>query len=169
MRRNKGKVGLTFLLLSMVGFLLFSISFVLVPKEQFVILPGLLFYGGLIVGISFQVVLEIKRKAFFKKHKVKQSRIQKPRNGLFSFGSNRIALVVDSVLIASAIVTALAFIFPKSFGNWCFVCISVLMFSFCAHCVFNGRNFFHINNQDKVRQMLESKKESTLDKGEGKK
>ena len=167
-RYSKDKQGIAFLLLSMGGFLCASVSFLLIPIEKLTVnLPALFFYGGLIVGIAFQIVLEIRRRAFFKKYKVKQSKFQKPRNGLLSFGSNKIALVVDSVCIASVILTVCAFAFMQDFDYLCCGSITVLLMSFCLHCILNGRNYFHLKNFEKIRLTLENKKESNSRKGEG--
>lgn len=166
-RRSKEKQGLVYLCLSVCGFLAMSVSFALMPIKQIGMLPGVMFWGGLLVGVFFQIVLEAQRKAFFAKYNAKHTKIQKNRNGLLSFGSNKIALVVDSIWIASVIVTICAFVFTKGFGYLCFICITVLLLSFCFHCIFNGRNYFHLKNFEKIRQALESKKESNSKKGEG--
>lgn len=164
---KQGKTDRVFLSISMGGFLLMSVSFLLMPIDSLSILPGLLFWGGLIVGVVFQIILETRRRAFFAGYNVKREKMQKPKNGFLTFGSNQIALIADYIFIASVIATILAFIFTKGSGYLCYVCIAIMLLSFCLHCIFNGRNYFHANNQKKVRQVLEQKKATTLDKGEG--
>ena len=146
-----------------------SISFMLMPIETLRMVPGLLFWGGLIVGVAFQIILEARRRAFFARYNVKREKMQKPRNGFLTFGSNQIAMIADNFLVVSLVATILTFVYTKGYGSICYVCITVLLFSFCMHCIFNGRNYFHVNNQNKVRQVLEQKKANSLDKGEGEK
>ena len=155
--------------ISIGSFLLMSVSFVLMPIEKLNFLPGILFWAGLILGVTLQIVLGGRRRKFFASYKVKPEKMQKPRNGLLSFGSNRIAVVADGVLIAGFIATVLSLIITKGYGTICYIFIAITVFSFCLHCILNGRIYFHAKNQSKVRQVLESKKESTSEKGEGKK
>ena len=164
---KQGKTDRVFLSISTGGFLLMSVSFLLMPIDNLSILPGLLFWGGLIAGVAFQIILEARRRTFFERYNVKREKMQKPKNGFLTFGSNQIALIVDYIFIASVIATILAFIFTKGLGYLCYVCIAIMLFSFCLHCIFNGRNYFHANNQKKVRQVLEQEKATTIDKGEG--
>ena len=156
-----------FLGISMVGFLLMALSFLLMPIDTLRILPGLLFWGGLLTGTAFQICLEIRRRAFFRSYRVRRERMQKPRNGLLTFASNDAAVVADVSLLTVFVISVFVFLFTKGTGYLCYICISLVMIAFCAHCILNGRIYFHVNNQDKVRQVLERKKESTLGKGEG--
>ena len=153
--------------ISLAGFLLMSVSFVLMPFETVSIVPGILFWGGLIIGVVFQIVLEKRRRAFFASYNVKREKMQKPHNGLLTFGSNRAAMIADNTLACSFVATILAFVFTKGTGYLCYVFIATTVFTFCLHCILNGRIFFHAKNQAKVRLMLEQKKVSTTDKGEG--
>lgn len=95
--------------------------------------------------------------------------MQKPRNGLLSFNSNQIAAIVDKIMIISFAAMILAFIFTKGYGFVCYLLIATTVFSFCLHCILNGRIYFHAKNQIKVRQVLEQKKANSTDKGEGNK
>lgn len=167
MRKNRTDIIL--LALSLCGFSFMSCSFVLMPFEGIGILPGALFWGGLLLGGVLQVVLEGRRRAFFKKYNVKREKMQKPRNGLLSFGSNKGARIADNTMVISLIVTVLTFIFTKGSGFLCYVFIATTIFSFCLHCILNGRVYFHANNQTKIRQVLEQKKANSQDKGEGEK
>lgn len=164
--RNTDRVLLT---ISVVGFLLMACSFVLMPIDSMGIIPGILFWGGLLIGVALQISLEIRRRAFFARYKVKREKMQKPRNGLLTFGSNKTARIVDYAMIVSAVILVLVFVITKGLGFLCYVFIATTLFTFCLHCIVNGRIYFHANNQTKVRQVLESKKESTSEKGEGKK
>ena len=154
--------------ISVGSFLLMSISFLLMPIESINILPGLIFWLGLGLGVALQIVLEIRRRAFFKAYAVKREKMQKPKIGLLSFGSNAAAIIADRSMVISIVAMILAFVFTKGYGFICYVFIATTVFSFCMHCVLNGRIYFHAKNQLKVRQVLEQKKANSTDKGESK-
>ena len=149
------------------GFLLMSLSFLLMPATALGILPGLLFWLGLITGIALQILLERRRRAFFADYRVRREKMQKPKNGLLTFGSNPEAKIVDHTMGISFMATVLAFILTKGYGYVCYVFIATTLASFCLHCITNGRIYFHVKNKDKVRQVLEQKKANSKDKGEG--
>lgn len=155
--------------LSVGGFLNLAISFLLMPVDGAGIAPGILFWGGLIIGVALQIVLETRRKALFARYDVKRESMQKARNGLISFGSNHLALIADILMVVSVIATILVFVLTKGAGYLCYVSLSVLVFSFCMHCILNGRIYIFVKNQKKVRQVLEQKKANATEKGEGKK
>lgn len=152
--------------ISVGSFLLMSASFLLMPIESITSIPGLLFWIGLVLGIALQIVLEIRRRAFFKSYSVNRGKMQKPKNGLLSFGSNALAIIADRFMVVSFAAMILAFVITKGYGYICYVFIATTIFSFCMHCVLNGRIYFHAKNQLKVRQVLEQKKANSTDKGE---
>lgn len=154
MRRKQ--VGSNLLGLSVGCFLIMSISFLLMPITILGILPGLLFWIGLMLGITLQILLEMQRRRFFKAHNVDRRKMQKPRCGLLTFGSNRCAKVTDIALFICLLFSAVIFGITKGFGYVCYICISCTAFLFCMHCVLNGRNYFHVMHSDKVRKAVES-------------
>lgn len=165
MKQNKAD---RFLLgISIGGFAILAISFMLMPVDGLSFVPGMLFWGGLLIGVVLQIILEARRRSLFAMYNVKRETMQKVRNGLLSFKSNSLASVADVFLIISAVATILAFIFTKGTGYLCYVCLSVLVFSFCMHCILNGRIYIFVKNQNKVRQVLEQKKANSINKGEG--
>ncbi len=154
------------LTISIICFFLMSISFVLMPFEGMRILPGVLFWGDLAVGILLQIVLEVRRRSFFTKFKAKREKMQKPRNGFLTFGSNRLAIIADTAMVISLVATILTFILTKGTGFLCYVFIAATLFAFCLHCILNGRIYFHAKNQAKIRQMLEQRMGNAQNKGE---
>lgn len=155
------------LYISMGGFLLMSASFLLMPVDTVSILSGLLFWCGLVAGVVLQILLEHRRRVFFACYRVKRETMQKPRCGLLTFGSSREAVIIDYALPISFALMILAFILTKGYGYVCYVFIATTLSAFCLHCITNGRIYFHVKNQDKIRQMLEKKKAKTKNKGEG--
>ncbi len=157
------------LLISVAGFLLMSCSFVLMPIDSMRILPGILFWGGLLTGVALQIVLEIRRREFFAQYKVKREKMQKTKVGLLTFCSNKTARIVDYAMAVSAVALILFYIITKGLGFICYVFIATSLFAFCLHCILNGRIYFYVNNQAALRKAIEGNKESTSKKGEGKK
>ena len=151
---------------SIAGFLALSVSFLLMPLDALGIIPGILFWSGLLVGVIFQIILESRRRALFRQYNVKRETMQRPKCGLLTFGSNGAAKIVDVLLPISVAATVILFIATKGLGYSCFPCISAVVFTFSMHCVLNGRNYFHVCNQAKVRQALEQRKNSAAKKGE---
>ena len=153
---------------SVAGFAILSLSFLLMPLDTMTILSGALFWAGLLAGAGIQIALSARRKALFRKYNVNCKTMQKPRNGLLSFASNKIALVADIVCAVSIIATVLSFVLTNGTGYMCYVSLAMLVFSFSAHCIFNGRIYFYIQNREKICQALEQKKANHSNKGEGK-
>lgn len=143
------------LAVSVLCFFLASMSFVLMPIESLEIVPGMLFWGGILGGIALQVVLAMRRKAFYTRENAKKM----PRLpiGLLAFGSNQWAKIADYSMGISFVLMILAFVITKGTGVWCFVLIATTLFAFCLHCILNGRIFFHVVNQKKIRRALDQK------------
>ena len=165
---KKKPTGRPLLVISIFGFFLLSSSFVLMIVEGIELLSGICFWAGILVGSVPLMILEGKRRAFFKSYHVKRQKMQKPRNGLLSFGSNPEAKVADMATLIGVAATALALILTKGSGLICYILIAVTTMSFCLHCIFNGRIYFHVNNQKRIRQVLEQKKAKNESKGERK-
>lgn len=162
LRRNDGLI----LGASVVGFLIMSASFMLMTVKSLNHLPGMMFWGGLVMGIGTQIVLEIRRRAFFASYHVKRQRMQKPRNGLLTFGSNKFAKAADMAMVIGFLGTILAILLTRGVGNICYVLISFTVFSLCMHCVLNGRIYVYVMNHKKIQQVLEQKKANSHSKGE---
>ncbi len=164
---KKTQIDRGLLMLSIYGYLVMSISFLLMPFESMGIASGVCFWAGLLLGTTLQVVLEIRRRAFFARIKVDRRAMQKNRNGLLSFGSNLAAKIADWTLAVSLVATTMVFVLTGGYGFVCYVCIAVTLFSFCLHCILNGRIYVHAKHQDKIQQVLEERK-SKKKEGEGK-
>lgn len=147
-------------------FFVMSASFLLMPLESIKILPGLLFWLGLLSGLALQIVLEVRRRTFLKSCAAMREAMQKHRSGLFSFKSNATAKIADYAMGLSLVAVILAFAFTKGYGYICYAFMATTIFSFCMHCVLNGRIYFYIKNQRKFRQKTEREKVNAKDKGE---
>ena len=157
----------TLLALSIAGFFFMSASFLVMPFSALGFLPGILFWGGLLIGGALQIALEVRRRAFFASYHVKCKSMQNPRNGLVSFAANTPAKIADCALLGSLLATAVAFILTGGTGYVCYILIAATVMAFCLHCILNGRIYFHSKNQPVVQRVLEErnlKKEGETDK-----
>lgn len=161
---NRKQIDTLLLRLSISGFGIMSVSFLLMPIERISILAGGVFWIGLLMGLILQVILEIRRRDFFARYRVKRQQMQRKRNGLLTFGANRIAQIADAVLALSVICLILSFWLTRGASYLCYILIAITAFSLCMHCVFNGRIYFHVINQTKIQRALEKKKVRTFRK-----
>ena len=153
---------------AMAGFLIVSISFLLIPLEALGILPGLLFWFGLAAGAVPLILLERRRRSFFASYRANRRRMQKPHCGILTFGSNREARIADAAMLVSIPATLLVMLITRGIGYGCYLCIALTTLAVSLHSIFNGRIYFHVKNQKKIRHALEKKKASIKEKGEGK-
>lgn len=156
------------LYLSIGAYAVMSISFMLMPIDAIGRTPGVLFWGGLLLGILFQLISETRRRRFLSRCRINPKKMQNPRNGLFTFSSNKYTKVADWILLVSLVCTILLFLITRGTGYLCFVFISISTMAFCMHCIFNGKIFFYVRNQSKILHLLEQKRVRTFNKGEGK-
>ena len=129
MRSKMGKL----LAGSVMGFLLMSVSLLVMPVKGLGFLPGLLFWAGLLLGIAGQILLVLNQP----RHTGKDKGI---RCGLITFFANPWAKVADIGLMVSllAVVLTLAAC-PTAYI--CYVALAAAAFCFCMHCILNGRVF----------------------------
>lgn len=152
------QTGINLLRISVGGFLVMSLSFLLMPVSILGIVPGLLFWLGLIIGVISQMLLEIQRRRFFRAQNVDRKKMQKPHCGLLTFGSNRYAKTMDNAFLVCLVLSIAVFAATKGFGYICNLCISLTVFTSCMHCVLNGRNYFHVIHRDTVQKAVETNK-----------
>lgn len=119
---------------------------------------GVLFWGFLIAAYVLLAVVNSKRKKLDKdnkedsqnyrdEHAKRYTNAHKKGNkpGIITFGSSRLAIVFDIVMIIALILT-IVFSFIPPLGSIAVVCFSVLVFAIHMHCILNGVNFRYIYN-----------------------
>jgi len=154
-QRNNTKE-LLWLRLSVGGFALLSLSFPAMQLlRQLPFLPGIMFWIGLITGITGQIILDRSRKLFFADRKVDPKKYQKAFCGLLSFFSNPLAKIADIALGVCVLLAVLYWLWPMKRLDPRYFLLATTVFSFCMHCVLNGRNYLFAHNKTRVRQMLE--------------
>ena len=134
-RKSKEKV---FEVISIISFLMMSSSFMLMSIRQNemednigqIVIIGVSFWIPLILGVVMQIVLYICYKK--RKRKVEGT-------GFWHFFKNKTAMIFDIIFIISAVTLIIVLFLTNGVGFICYVCLSTVVFSFCMHCIFNGR------------------------------
>lgn len=152
--------------LSIFFFLMFSVSFLLMPLgsespteniSAYTMVAGLMFWISIIMGIATQCVLAHRRRSWYVIHRIRKVRATQ-KVGLISFFKNSYATVADAVTILSLIGLVIAMIATQGTGYICYVLVSLFVFSFSMHCILNGKVFYHIINQNKMLQAIEKER-----------
>lgn len=129
---------------SVLGFLMMSLSLLLMPVQMLGFLPGILFWVGLIAGVAGQILLALTLRECLGKSKG-------IRWGLLSFCTNPWAKVTDIGLLVSLLATVLILsIWPAAYI--CYVVLAVAVFCFCLHCIFHGRIYNYVMECDYFRR-----------------
>ena len=156
------KVDLIWLGISIGSYLLLSISFLImplgVPGEDYAvmsILPGVLFWVSLILGLVSQVVLGNRRAKWFELQGVRRHTVRKGKIGLIRFWQNIPAKIADVVFVVSLIAFLVATKTTHGIGYICYVLLATCVFSFCSHCIFNGKIYEYITKQEKIKILKE--------------
>ena len=152
----KLKKELIWLGISIVGFAILSISFLIMPVEGSVIatnIAGLLFWIGLIIGIIFQFLLVKQSK--IEKTKTRAQRIANHRikPGVFALFKNPVAIVFDCLMAVGLVGFISSMILTKGMGYICYMFISITVFAFSMHCIFNGRTYLYITCKAKKKNL----------------
>lgn len=149
--------------ISIISFLLLSLSFMLMPIEsedsfeglsKFSLVAGIMFWISLVAGIVTQIVLVHRRKKWYVANRVKRGQFQQ-KIGIISFFRNAYAIMADIVAILSLIGLIIAMVATHGTGYICYILVSVFVFAFCMHCILNGKVYYYVINQNKLLQNIE--------------
>ena len=156
-----------YLIVSIIGFFVFSISFLLMPVETkgaeqgpnvVTLVTGSMFWLGLLVGAVAQICLSASRKKWFNKNCVHLPLSNQPKLGLITFFRNRTAIVFDVLLIIALVGLIVSVILTNATGYACYIFLALTTFSFCSHCIFNGKNYYFIENKGSIKKAIEKSK-----------
>ena len=149
---NRKKTDRILLILSVISFFLMSTGFLimrfaprLVSFEIPDFLVGVIFWTFLLCGILLQFILSRRMKRFADDKETGKSRI-----GVISFMKNTPGCVADIVCAVSLVALIVSMLMTNGTGDICYVCITVFVFSFCLHCVLNGKVYHYITNQNRT-------------------
>ena len=156
----KSKLNKVILVISIVGFLLLSVSFLLMPLNKNSLEPnifaGILFWCSLFIGVISQIILSFR---------IKKLNDNNARHGLglLKFFQNPYAKICDVVLVISVIGLIITMIVTDGLGYACYIFLAMTVFFFAMHCILNGKNYYNIHKKTILdgsnKEMLERKKE----------
>ena len=160
------------LCVSIGSFLLMSLSFLIMPAKisnidsrVINVIIGSVFWGFLIIGVLIQVILVQRRKAWFRRNRLRRNPLSlHSRVGIFKFAQNVFGCIADAIFGFSLIFLIIALVLTRSTGYICYIALSVFVFAFCMHCILNGKVFYFIQNQDKILFEFKREQQSKLEK-----
>lgn len=165
MKRKNTEV--IWLVLSLTFYLAMSVTFLFMPLEEETFFSGYVFWAGLLGGIVTQIILNAQRKAFFRKNHISYKNAGKARIGLLRVFANIPAKIADIAFVLSLVGTVIAMVVTDGYGYVCYVFISLTVFSFILHCIFNGRNFDFLLNKSKICSILDKRYKQNLERERG--
>lgn len=156
------------LVTALMCYLVMSLTFLFMPLEEDTFITGIVFWAGLVSGSVLLMIVNGLRRAFFRKNDISYKNTKKSRAGIFRLFSNRLAMIADILCGVSVLGTAISMLATHGFGYICYVFISLTVFSFVLHCVFNGKNFDFVLNKSKICNILDKRyKQNYLEKERG--
>ena len=114
---------------------------------------GIVFWVFNIIGITLQISVSINVKRWYKKQRLYRTKFKKAKPGVICFFNNVPAIVSDVIWLASCLSFAVCLIVDPA-SIIAYISISVLFVSFCAHCTFNGNNYYYINNHKRIMNKI---------------
>ncbi len=168
---KRKKTDLIWLVVSIALFLCMSVSFLLMPIETSATLSGLsvtafiagiAFWLFLLLGCVSQAILTYRRNKWYVINRVRYGKIKQGKLGIISFFQNKYAMIADITLAVSFLTLVCLQLFGYNTGYICYVLVCTCSFSFCMHCILNGKIFYHITHQDELMEAVEAlRKEAT--------
>lgn len=114
---------------------------------------GLAFWIFLLVGIVLQVILsrQISKWIAQNRRAIRHTKTD-IKFGIISFFKNIPGTVSDITFIISLISLLISYWFSGGTSLLCYISLSVVFLAFCAHCIFNGKNYYFIKNGSKIEE-----------------
>lgn len=158
------KKGFMMLYISIGSFFLMSVSFLLMPidfaakgLQIFNLLIGIMFWAFLILGIVTQAMLNKQRKSWLVRNRIRRFQFR-GKIGLISFLQNLPACIADGILVLSIIGLIISIIATNGIGYTCYIFMAMTVFSFCMHCILNGKVYYFLTNQEKILKTSQQKR-----------
>lgn len=141
---------------------LMGLSFTLMAPELeavpgISVAAGLLFWGPLLLGTVSQTALAIRRNRWLRSMK---RRFRHHRAGIFSFFRTPMGTAADVGMLVSGAAFGLSLVLTHSTGLVCYFLLSLLVFFFANHCIFNGKSYNYIQYFTKKNEPKYVRRES---------
>lgn len=173
---NEKKIDLLWLWISIISYLLMSATFLLMPLDNMIpalregvltLVVGICFWFFLILGIVSQIILARRRKAWYVGRRLSAKQSAARRIGLIGFGANTVAVFADLAMVLSIGGLFTSVMLTNATGYICYLFLSTLSFSFCMHCILNGRVYYHITHHYSEKSKSKRDSEKEREKAEG--
>lgn len=158
------------LYISIGSFFLMACSFLLMPINfettnlQFMsYCVGIMFWVFLILGIVSQIILAKQRKNWFIRNRIRRFRT-KSKSGVIAFLQNLPATIADLTLVISVIALIVSIVLTNAMGYACYIFMALLIFSFCMHCILNGKIYYYLTNQSAILRAAQPKQSEEKEK-----
>lgn len=135
---------------SITGFLILSTSFLLMgayDNEMITMVAGIMFWLGLLLGVLFQILLATHIRKTTVKNRTCRGTKRRAMIGIFSLFSNPVAIIFDLLMVVSLAGLIISIISTGGMEYICYVFLATTVFTFCMHCIFNGRIYFYVSNK----------------------
>lgn len=141
---NNGSKQKKFLIISIISFLLMSITFLIMPfgetdmnsgTSPLTIISGIIFWLCLIAAVVAQAILSNE----FKKMTKDAKNVSERKIGIISFCQNKEGMAADICFLLSLITFIVLMLVTDGTMYFCYILMSMIVFSFCMHCIFNGK------------------------------
>lgn len=156
--------------ISIGSFFLMACSFLLMPINfettnlQFMsYCVGIMFWVFLILGIVSQIILAKQRKNWFIRNRIRRFRT-KSKSGAIAFLQNLPATIADLTLVISVIALIVSIVLTNAMGYACYIFMALLVFSFCMHCILNGKIYYYLTNQSAILRAAQPKQSEEKEK-----
>ncbi len=156
--------------ISIGSFFLMASTFLLMPTDfrtmnlQFMSYGvGIMFWAFLILGIVSQIILTKQRKNWFIRNRIRRFRT-KSKSGVITFMQNLPATIADLTLVISIIALIVSIVLTNAMGYTCYIFMALLVFSFCMHCILNGKIYYYLTNQSTILRTAQPKQSEEKEK-----
>lgn len=159
----RSKRNIHMIVLSILSYAAASISIIAMSSQSSNILDGIsvggllcgvCFWAFLLFGILLQIIVSFSVKKWCNRRHTERLPDRKRKWGLICFFSNTPAVISDLAFFISLLLFLGLLKFTNGTSIFAYISISMLLFSFCAHCIFNGKNFYYVSNYNKIIEKL---------------
>ena len=148
------KLNYSLFITSMIGYFLMSVTFLFMPLEtleesidNYSNILGILFWVFLAIGVITQFVLSYRLKLWCRTDKNALLKSKRMSYGVIAFWKNPPARISDAVMLISIVGLVISILATDATGYMCYVFVSLLVFAFCSHCIFNGKIYHYLTNK----------------------
>ena len=120
------------------------------------------FWALLCAGAALQIIVSLDVRRWRKMtRRMRRGMKYRPRLGLISFFKSLPGAASDVIFPLSAAAFAASWATSGGTSLICYVSLALMFFSFCTHCIFNGKNHYYAVNCERIEESCKRKPEET--------